>query len=94
MRSHIAIATLLGTIISVLLAVFNTAMTNTPFEYLQFPGYIAIAILWGPHGGPAPEFVSEVIFVGLNAIFYGLMILWILNWVSPRRPTSQIPKIS
>jgi hypothetical protein len=92
MRSHIAIATLMGTTISALLAAFNMSMANTPFAYLQLPGYITIVMLWSPHGGAVPEFVSEAILVGINAVFYGLIIFGILHRFGQRRLISQIPK--
>jgi len=92
MRSHIAIATVMGAIISALLAVFNMLLANTPFAYLQLPGYITIVMLWGPHGGAVPELLSEAVLLGVNAVFYGLIIFGILHRFGQTRLNSQISK--
>jgi hypothetical protein len=73
MKSRIAIAISIGIIISVLFTALNLQLGDTHFTYLLFPGYIAIVLLWGPHGGAVPELVSQVVMIGVNAVVYGLI---------------------
>jgi hypothetical protein len=81
MKSRIAIAISIGIIISVLLTALNIQLGDTPFTYLLFPGYIAIVLLWGPHGGAVAELVSQAVMMGVNAIVYGLIIFGIFTKV-------------
>jgi hypothetical protein len=79
MKSRIAIAISMGIIISVLFTALNMQLGDTPFTYLLLPGYVAIVVLWGPHGGAVPELVSQAVMISVNAVVYGLITFGILT---------------
>jgi hypothetical protein len=81
MKRRIAIAISIGIIISVLFTALNMQLGDTPSTYLLFPGYSAIVLLWGPHGGTVPELVSQAVIIGVNAVVYGLIAFGILTRV-------------
>lgn len=73
MKSRIAIAISMGIVISALFTALNMQLGDTPFTYLLLPGYAAIVLLLGPHGGGVPELVSQAVMIGINAVVYGLI---------------------
>ena len=89
MKRHIIVAALLGTCISILLAVIEATATNIISEYLTAPGIIVVFILWG-HGGAIPSIVISLTVIGINLIIYGLVILALLNLLERYRTNSSV----
>ena len=92
MKNRIVIAASIGVIISAVLTALITTLSSTQFGYLLLPGYAATVFLWGAHGWPDPAVLPLAVLGGVNAIFYGLITLGILQWFGQTKVTSHIPK--
>jgi hypothetical protein len=51
------------------------------FHDLLLPGYVAIVLLWGSHGGVVSELVSQAVLIGVNAVVDGLITFGIFTRV-------------
>ena len=84
MKNRVAVAILVGLSVSTLLAVLEAKLHAIYLEYLQAPGFITIMWGWGHGGGGVPELVLEGVMIGVNAVFYGLVVFgasWLLGSV-------------
>ena len=79
MVSRIAIALVIGTITSIILAFLEATAPHALVHTLQAPGGITVMSLWGVHGGSVPEFLAEAVFVAVNAAVYSLIVLVVLR---------------
>jgi hypothetical protein len=85
MTSRIPIALVIGAFTSIGLAILEATGDRALPRALQAPGGITIMYLWGPHGGVVPEFLSEAVFVAVNAVVYSLIVLVALRLLVDRR---------
>jgi hypothetical protein len=85
MTSRIPIALIIGTFTSIVLAILEATVPHVLLETLQAPGGITIIYLWGAHGGTVPDFLSEAVFVAVNAAVYSLIVLVVFRLLVDRR---------
>jgi len=79
MASRIAIALVIGTVTSTILAFLEATAPHASVHTLQAPGGITVMYLWGAHGGSVPEFLAEAVFVAVNAAVYSLIVLVVVR---------------
>ena len=85
MTSRIPIALVMGTFTAIGLAILEATVPHVLLRTLQAPGGITIIYLWGAHGGIVPEFLSEAVFVAVNAAVYSLIVLGVFRLFVDRR---------
>jgi hypothetical protein len=89
MKSRDMMAISIGMTASVVLAALEAKIPHIIFESLQAPGFFTIIILWGPHGGGGvPDFVREMVMIGVNAVAYSLVALGVFWFLSVRRSSA------